>query len=86
MKIGVFYVFSGRYCHSGPSSGDNSILTKLSVMPFCHGRTVLLDIQKHDEIILLCRYVFVYSISRFSVPLFNVRPSHFHSVNKFPNI
>ena len=26
-----------RYCHSGPSNGDNSILTKLSVMPFCHG-------------------------------------------------
>ena len=25
-----------RYCHSGPSNGDNSILTKLSVMPFCH--------------------------------------------------
>ena len=22
-----------RYCHSGPSNGDNSILTKLSVMP-----------------------------------------------------
>ena len=26
-----------RYCHSGPSNGDNSILTKLSVMPYCHG-------------------------------------------------
>ena len=25
-----------RYCHSGPSNDDNSILTKLSVMPFCH--------------------------------------------------
>ena len=27
-----------RYCLSGPSSSDNSILTKLSVIPFCHGR------------------------------------------------
>ena len=26
-----------RYCHSGPGNGDNSILTKLSVMPFCRG-------------------------------------------------
>ena len=24
-----------RYCHSGHGNGDNSILTKLSVMPFC---------------------------------------------------
>ena len=30
-------VLIGRYCHSGPVSGDNSILAKLSVMPFCHG-------------------------------------------------
>ena len=27
----------GGYCHSGPVSSNNSILTKLSVMPFCHG-------------------------------------------------
>ena len=27
-----------RYCHSGPGNGDNSILTNLSVMPFCSGR------------------------------------------------
>ena len=26
-----------RYCHSGPGNGDNTILTKLSVMPFCRG-------------------------------------------------
>ena len=26
-----------RYCHSGPSNGDNSVLTKLSVMPFVIG-------------------------------------------------
>ena len=26
-----------RYCHSERGNGDNSILTKLSVMPFCHG-------------------------------------------------
>ena len=26
-----------RYCHSGPGNGDDSILTKLSVMPFCRG-------------------------------------------------
>ena len=29
-----------RYCHSGPGNGDNSILTKLSVMPFCRGTAV----------------------------------------------
>ena len=28
---------SDRYCHSGPGNGDNSILIKLSVMPFCRG-------------------------------------------------
>ena len=33
-----------RYCHSGPSNGDNSILTKLSVMPFCHWVAVLLGV------------------------------------------
>ena len=33
-----------RYCHSGPGNGDNSILTKLSVMPFCRGAAVLLSI------------------------------------------
>ena len=26
-----------RYYHSGPGDGDNSILTTLSVMPFCRG-------------------------------------------------
>ena len=26
-----------RYCHSGPGDANNSILTKLSVMPFCRG-------------------------------------------------
>ena len=26
-----------RYCHSGRGNGDNSILTKLSVMPLCRG-------------------------------------------------
>ena len=31
----------GIYCHSGPVSSNNSILTKLSVMPFCHGRQLL---------------------------------------------
>ena len=30
-------VSMGRYCPSGPLSSDNSMLTKLSVMPFCHG-------------------------------------------------
>ena len=30
-------ISSDRYCHSGPGNGDNSILTKLSVMPFCRG-------------------------------------------------
>ena len=30
-----------RYCHSGPGNGDNSILTKLSVMPFCRGVAAL---------------------------------------------
>ena len=30
-----------RYCHSGPGNSDNSILTKLSVMPFCRGAAVL---------------------------------------------
>ena len=29
------------YCHSGPVNSNNSILTKLSVMPFCHGRQLL---------------------------------------------
>ena len=29
-----------RYCHSGAGNGANSILTKLSVMPFCHGAAV----------------------------------------------
>ena len=33
-------IFTDRYCHSGPSTGDNSILTKLSVMPFCRGAAV----------------------------------------------
>ena len=36
-KIGCFMIPTDRYCHSGPGNGDNSILTKLSVMPFCHG-------------------------------------------------
>ena len=30
-----------RYCHSEPTSGDNSIWTKLSVMPFYHGLAVI---------------------------------------------
>ena len=29
-----------RYCHSGPDNSDNSILTKLSVMPFCREAAV----------------------------------------------
>ena len=27
-------IHTDTYCHSGPGNGDNSILTKLSVMPF----------------------------------------------------
>ena len=34
-------ISTDRYCHSGPSTGDNSILTKLSVMPFCRGAAAL---------------------------------------------
>ena len=26
-----------RYCHTGPGNGGNSVLTKLSVMPYCRG-------------------------------------------------
>ena len=33
-------ISTDRYCHSGPGNGDNSILTKLSVMPFCRGAAV----------------------------------------------
>ena len=31
---------SDRYCDSGPDNSDNSVLTKLSVMPFCRGTAV----------------------------------------------
>ena len=34
-KIGCFMISTDRYCHSGPGNGNNSILKKLSVMPFC---------------------------------------------------
>ena len=30
-----------RYYDSGPGNGDNSILTKLSVMPFCRGEAAV---------------------------------------------
>ena len=33
-------ISTDRYWDSGPGNGDNSILTKLSVMPFCHGAAV----------------------------------------------
>ena len=33
-------VCTDRYCHSGPGKGDNSILTKLSVMPVCYWMAV----------------------------------------------
>ena len=33
-------ILTDRYCHSGPGNGANSILTKLSVMPFCRGAAV----------------------------------------------
>ena len=35
-----------RYCHSGPGNGDNSILTKLSVMPFCRGAAVYMYVPR----------------------------------------
>ena len=35
-----------RYCHSGPGNGDNSILTKLLVMPFCRGAAVILTLTQ----------------------------------------
>ena len=35
-----------RYYHSGPGNGANSILTKLSVMPFCRGAQCTLIIQQ----------------------------------------
>ena len=36
---------TNRYCDSGPGNGDNSILTKLSVMPFCRRAAVHLKIS-----------------------------------------
>ena len=48
-----------RYCHSGPSNGDNSILTKLSVMPFCHGgggRNSRIHFHVYIVLLLLSRH------------------------------
>ena len=41
-------VCTDRYCHSGPGNGDNSILTKLSVMPFCRWTAV----QRQTDLLL----------------------------------
>ena len=35
------WFYGKKKCHSGPCNGDNSILTKLSVMPFCRGAAEL---------------------------------------------